>query len=60
MLTISLSIHSPRIPCFQIFREIKVSGFDSNLFETKQIFYKSKDGTEIPMFIVKKKVGLYM
>jgi len=39
----------------KIFREIEVKGFDSSLFETKQIFYKSKDGTEIPMFIIHKK-----
>lgn len=29
--------------------------FDSDAFETKQVFYKSKDGTEIPMFITHRK-----
>lgn len=29
--------------------------FDMEGYETKQIFYKSKDGTEVPMFIVYKK-----
>ncbi len=29
--------------------------FDSEAYETKQVFYKSKDGTEVPMFIVHKK-----
>jgi len=29
--------------------------FDLSDFETKQVFYKSKDGTSIPMFIVHKK-----
>ncbi len=29
--------------------------FDPNAFETRQVFYKSKDGTEIPMFVVHKK-----
>lgn len=29
--------------------------FDSEAYETKQVFYKSNDGTDIPMFIVYKK-----
>jgi prolyl oligopeptidase len=29
--------------------------FDPSLFETKQVFYTSKDGTKIPMFIMHKK-----
>lgn len=29
--------------------------FDLNAFETQQVFYESKDGTRIPMFIVYKK-----
>ena len=32
--------------------------FDSKKFITKQIFYKSKDGTQIPLFIAHKKVIL--
>ena len=37
-----------------IFKQPKVD-FDPNAFETKQVFYPSKDGTKIPMFIVHKK-----
>lgn len=29
--------------------------FDPNAYETKQVFYPSKDGTKVPMFIVHKK-----
>ncbi len=29
--------------------------FDPNAYETKQVFYTSKDGTKVPMFIVFKK-----
>lgn len=37
-----------------VFREPKVD-FNADNYETKQIFYKSKDGTQVPMFIVSKK-----
>ena len=33
----------------------EVKHIDSDSFETKQIFYSSKDGTKIPMFITHKK-----
>lgn len=39
----------------RIFREIKVPDFDSKEFETSQVFYSSKDGTKVPMFIVHPK-----
>ncbi|CAH1103199.1 unnamed protein product [Psylliodes chrysocephalus] len=38
-----------------VFHETKVGDFDASKYETRQVFYKSKDGTEIPMFIVNKK-----
>ncbi|MGI9107879.1 MAG: prolyl oligopeptidase family serine peptidase [Pyrinomonadaceae bacterium] len=37
-----------------VFRQPKVD-FDPNGYETKQIFYTSKDGTRVPMFITHKK-----
>ncbi|XP_064083332.1 prolyl endopeptidase-like [Macrobrachium nipponense] len=36
----------------KVFREIKIEGFDPSQFEMKQVFYSSKDGTRIPMFLV--------
>ncbi|XP_044740975.1 prolyl endopeptidase isoform X2 [Chrysoperla carnea] len=38
-----------------IFRETKVEGLDRTKYTTDQVFYPSKDGTKIPMFIVRKK-----
>ncbi len=38
----------------EIFRKSEVK-FNPNDFEVKQVFYNSKDGTKIPMFIVHKK-----
>ena len=38
----------------ELFRKADVK-FDPTKYETKEIFYKSKDGTKIPMFIVHKK-----
>lgn len=37
-----------------VFRKADVD-FDSDKYEVKQVFYPSKDGTKIPMFIVYKK-----
>jgi prolyl oligopeptidase len=37
-----------------LFRKPKVD-FDANLYETKQVFCPSKDGTKIPVFITHKK-----
>jgi prolyl oligopeptidase len=38
-----------------IFRAPRVPGYDASAFETKQVFYTSKDGTRIPMFLVHRK-----
>ncbi|KAK0142159.1 Prolyl endopeptidase [Merluccius polli] len=38
-----------------VFREVTVKGFDPLDYQTTQIFYPSKDGTQVPMFVVHKK-----
>lgn len=38
-----------------VFREVTVKGFNPADYQTTQVFYPSKDGTQIPMFIVHKK-----
>ena len=38
----------------EVFAQPKVP-FDTSQYELKQVFYKSKDGTQIPMFIAGKK-----
>lgn len=40
-----------------LFREVKLNleGFDRNQFTVEQVFYPSRDGTKIPMFIIQKK-----
>ena len=43
----------------RVFKQTKVEGFDASQFVTEQVFYKSKDGTRIPMFIVHRK-GMFV
>ncbi|HKP46956.1 MAG TPA: prolyl oligopeptidase family serine peptidase [Pyrinomonadaceae bacterium] len=38
-----------------VFREPEIPGFKSGDFETSEVFYTSKDGTRVPMFLVHKK-----
>jgi prolyl oligopeptidase len=38
-----------------IFRAPEIPGFKAEDYETKQVFYNSKDGTRVPMFLVYKK-----
>ena len=38
-----------------VFRTIEIPGFKPENYETKQVFYNSKDGTRVPMFLVYKK-----
>jgi prolyl oligopeptidase len=46
--------YDPEAGKSSIFRQPKVD-FDASRFETKQVFYTSKDGTRIPMFLTYKK-----
>jgi prolyl oligopeptidase len=38
-----------------VFRTVEIPGYKADEFETKQVFYASKDGTRVPMFLVYKK-----
>jgi prolyl oligopeptidase len=38
-----------------LFRQPEIPGFKSTDYETSQVFYTSKDGTRVPMFLVHKK-----
>ncbi len=46
--------HDTRTGGSTVFRKPRVD-FDSAAFETKQVFYPSKDGTRVPMFITHRK-----
>ena len=46
--------YDPQTGTSSIFRQPKVD-FDPTRFETKQVFYNSKDGTRVPMFLTYKK-----
>uniref|UniRef100_A0A673AT39 Prolyl endopeptidase n=1 Tax=Sphaeramia orbicularis TaxID=375764 RepID=A0A673AT39_9TELE len=39
----------------RVFREVEVKGIKQEDFQTTQVFYPSKDGTKIPMFLVHAK-----
>ncbi len=39
----------------EVYRTPQLPGFNPENYETKQVFYTSKDGTRIPMFITSKK-----
>ena len=46
--------YEPQAGKSSVFRKPKVD-FDGSRYETRQVFYKSKDGTRIPMFLTYKK-----
>ncbi len=38
-----------------VFRTIDIAGYKADAYETRQVFYPSKDGTKVPLFLVHKK-----
>jgi len=42
-------------PNVKVMIQTKVHGFDSSQYKVEQVFYPSKDGTKIPMFITMRK-----
>lgn len=38
-----------------LIRETKIEGLDLSLYEESQVFYESKDGTKVPMFVVRRR-----
>jgi prolyl oligopeptidase len=38
-----------------VFRTVEIPGFNANDYEVKEVFYHSKDGTRVPMFLTYKK-----
>jgi len=43
------------VPQSKVLIQTKVTGFDSSQFKVEQVFFPSKDGTKIPMFITMRK-----
>ncbi|MDJ0646584.1 MAG: prolyl oligopeptidase family serine peptidase [Flavobacteriaceae bacterium] len=46
--------YDPKTAHYNIFKKPDI-GFDSDAYESKQVFYNSKDGTKVPMIITSKK-----
>jgi prolyl oligopeptidase len=38
-----------------VFRQPRIEGFEAGRYETRQVFYSSKDGTRVPMFLTYRK-----
>lgn len=43
-----------------VYREAKVKGINPNDFVSEQVFYESKDGTRVPMFITRPAGCVFM
>ncbi len=41
-------------PTPKVFMETEIAGFNSSDFKVEQVFYSSKDGTKVPMFIASR------
>ena len=39
----------------ELFRETKLTGFTASEYKTEQVWYASKDGTKVPMFVISAK-----
>ena len=53
----SSSSSSARTVTPQLFRETKLKGYDASAYKTEQVWYTSKDGTKVPMFIISSKTS---
>ncbi|MBJ2173433.1 S9 family peptidase [Aureibaculum sp. A20] len=45
----------PKSGAYEVYKKPEIIGYDSSNFESKQVFYTSKDGTKVPMIITHKK-----
>ncbi|MCL4123253.1 UNVERIFIED_CONTAM: hypothetical protein GTU68_051982 [Idotea baltica] len=45
----------PKSGEYEVYKKPEIAGYDSNNYESKQVFYTSKDGTKVPMIITHKK-----
>jgi prolyl oligopeptidase len=47
--------HEPNQIKFELIHQSKIHGYNPEDYRTEQVFYTSKDGTKVPMFITAKK-----
>ncbi|MDY7395781.1 prolyl oligopeptidase family serine peptidase [Aureibaculum sp. 2210JD6-5] len=45
----------PKSGDYEVYKKPEITDYDSNDYESKQVFYTSKDGTKVPMIITHKK-----